>query len=152
MIKTLLQFIKFGIVGFLNTIISYVIYALLTYLGVYYVISNIIGFIASVLNSFFWNNRYVFKKSDDEKRNPWWTLVKTFLAYSSTGLVLANVLLVLFVDKLEISKYIAPTIILVVTIPLNFLINKFWSFKTMKVKNNDERKNEKNNCSNTMLQ
>lgn len=133
MIQTAIQFIKFGIVGASNTVISYGIYTLLTYIGVPYVISNIIGFVVSVLNSFFWNNRYVFKKSDGEKRNPWWTLVKTFLAYAGTGLILANVLLVFFVEKYGISKYIAPIITLIVTIPLNFIINKFWSFRTKKI-------------------
>ena len=49
MIQTLIQFIKFGIVGASNTVISYGIYALLTYFGVPYVISNIIGFVVGVI-------------------------------------------------------------------------------------------------------
>ena len=134
----LIQFIKFGIVGLSNTIISYSVYAALTYIGVYYVAANVIAFVVSVLNSFFWNNKYVFKKTDSEKRNPWWTLVKTFLAYAITGLVLVNVLLVLFVEKWGISKYIAPIITLVVTIPLNFVINKFWSFRTKEIESSEE--------------
>lgn len=133
MIQMLFQFIKFGIVGLSNTIISYGMYALLTFLGVYYVIANIIAFVLSVLNSFFWNSRYVFKKNDGENRNSWWTLAKTFLAYGSTGLLLSNVLLFLLVEKSEINKYYAPILILFITIPLNFVINKFWAFRFKKV-------------------
>ena len=128
------QFIKFGFVGVSNTVISYGIYVLLTCIGCPYIISNIIAFVVSVLNSFFWNNRYVFKKNYGENRNPWWTLAKTFLAYGSTGLLLSNVLLVLLVEKCQMNKYIAPTLILLITIPLNFIINKFWAFKTKAIK------------------
>ena len=138
MIRLLTQFIKFGIVGLSNTIISYGVYAGLTYVGVPYVLASVIGFVVSVLNSFFWNNRYVFKKNDGEQRNPWWTLAKTFLAYAGTGLILSNILLVLFVEKMDISKYLAPILSLVVTIPLNFVINKFWSFRTKKTKEEND--------------
>jgi putative flippase GtrA len=51
------------------------------------------------------------------------------VAYGSTGLFLASVLLWLYVDQLHISEYIAQLLVLVVTIPLNFIINKYWSFK-----------------------
>lgn len=130
--KLFWQFFKFGLVGVSNTAISYGTYAFLTYVGCPYVCSNIIAFIVSVLNSFFWNNRYVFKKEEGEKRNPWWTLAKTFMAYGSTGLILSNVLLVFLVEKLNMNKYVAPLLILLITIPLNFLINKFWAFRTKK--------------------
>ncbi len=137
------QFIKFSLVGVSNTAISYGTYALLTYIGCPYVISNIIAFIVSVLNSFFWNNRYVFKKNDGEHRNPWWTLAKTFLAYGSTGLILSNILLVLFVEKFNMNKYIAPLLILIITIPLNFVINKFWAFRTDKKNKGDKDENNR---------
>lgn len=132
-----LQFFKFGIVGLSNTVISYLAYVLLTYIDVPYVLANIIGFIVSVLNSFFWNNKYVFKKNEHEKRNVWWSLCKTFLSYAGTILILSNILLIVFVELIGISKYIAPIIGLVITIPLNFLINKFWSFKTRKIDTNE---------------
>lgn len=137
-----IQFIKFGIVGFSNTVISYTVYAALTFAGVQYLLSSILGFVASVLNSFFWNNRFVFRKENGEARNPWWTLAKTFIAYASTGLILANILLAFFVEKVGISKYVAPIFSLALTIPLNFIINKFWSFKTKK--KNEEPPDEKN--------
>ncbi len=127
--ETVLQFIKFGFVGAANTLISYATYALLVYFGTPYIIASICGFIVSTFNAFFWNNVFVFKKQKDEKRNLWKALVKTFLSYAGTSLVLNNILLAFFVEILHISKYIAPLISLVITIPLNFLLNKFWSFK-----------------------
>jgi putative flippase GtrA len=100
---------------------------------VYYITANIIAFVVSVLNSFFWNNKFVFKKNKDEKRNAGKAIAKTFIAYGVTGLVLANILLYLLIDIVGASKYIAPLFVLVVTIPLNFVLNKFWAFRNSKI-------------------
>jgi putative flippase GtrA len=82
-----------------------------------------------VLNSFFWNNRYVFKKEAEDVRNIFKSLSKVFISYGLTGLVLQNVLLFVFVDILGISKYLSPLFGLIITIPLNFILNKFWAFR-----------------------
>ena len=131
------QFIKFGIVGASNTLIAYVIYSICVYLGIHYLLANALGFFISVLNAYYWSDRFVFKKGEGEARSAIWTLAKTYVAYGSTGLLLASILLYLYVDKLHISEYIAQLLVLVITIPLNFYINKFWSFKTEKVNEED---------------
>jgi len=131
------QFIKFGIVGASNTLIAYVIYSICVCLGIHYLLANALGFFISVLNAYYWSDRFVFKKGEGEARSAIWTLAKTYIAYGSTGLLLASILLYLYVDKLHISEYIAQLLVLVITIPLNFIINKFWSFKTKKVNEED---------------
>ena len=131
------QFIKFGIVGASNTLIAYVIYSICVYLGIHYLLANALGFFISVLNAYYWSDRFVFKKGEGEARSAIWTLAKTYVAYGSTGLLLASILLYLYVDKLHISEYIAQLLVLVITIPLNFIINKFWSFKTKQVNEED---------------
>jgi len=133
--KALIQFIKFGIVGVSNTLLSYAINVavllILSPLNISrdYFIANIISFIISVAWSFFWNNKYVFKQREGEKRNIASALLKTYVSYGVTGLVLANVLSFLWVDILGISKYIAPLLNLVISVPVNFLLNKLWAFK-----------------------
>lgn len=126
--QSLVQFIKFGIVGLSNTLISYVVYLVGVRFGMHYLLASVLGFVISVLNSFYWNNKYVFQQGDEE-RNLWLTLVKTFMAYASTGLVLANILLYIWVDVLGISEYLGPVINLIITVPLNFVINKLWAFR-----------------------
>ncbi|MDR2408819.1 MAG: GtrA family protein [Bacteroidales bacterium] len=123
----LLQFIKFGIVGLSNTIISFLIYTLLIRIGLHYLFASIIAFFVSVTNSFFWNKKYVFTK--DRGINIFRSLFKTFISYGLTGLILTNILLFILIDVFEISKYLAPFIVLIITIPSNFLINKYWVFR-----------------------
>lgn len=130
--ERLLQFIKFGIVGVSNTLISYVVYVLFVLGGVHYLIASLMGFVISVLNAYYWNNKYVFKSQDGEKRIWWKVLIKTFISYAGTGLLLSNVLLIVWVEVLKLSEIIAPILTLFITIPLNFLLNKYWAFKKNK--------------------
>ena len=134
--ETVVQFIKFGIVGVSNTVISYLInIAVLFLLQPYqlnwdYIAGNIISFILSVLWSFYWNNRMVFTLKEGKSRSIWKTLLKAYIAYGFTGIFLNNILSWLWVSVMGISKYVAPLINLIFSIPLNFIINKLWTFKS----------------------
>lgn len=139
--KSLVQFIKFGIVGVSNTVISYLIYVgtliLLKRLGILsgidYLVAQVVSFVLSVLWSFYWNNKMVFTLDENQSRNPWKALLKSYITYSFTGLFLNGFLLVLWVRVFHISEFVAPIINLLVSVPLNFLINKFWTFKSADV-------------------
>ncbi|MBX4260782.1 GtrA family protein [Clostridium estertheticum] len=124
-LKLVKQFIKFGIVGLSNTLISLATYYILIYFGINYIVANTVGFIISVLNAYYWNSKFVFKKSSKASLKP---LLKTFMAYGTTFL-LSTILLVVMVNYLKISNIIAPVLNLIITIPLNFVLNKFWAFK-----------------------
>ena len=128
----LIQFIKFGLVGLSNTLVAYAVYALSIFIGLNYFIANFLGFVISVYNAYFWSNRYVFPASGEAKRNKWTTLLKTYAAYSITGVFLNSGLLYLFIDCWNINSYLAQAICLLFTVPLNFILNKFWSFKERK--------------------
>ena len=138
--STFTEFIKFGLVGVSNTIVSYLLYAVtlqvLIKLNIFpafdYTIANIVSFLLSVLWSFYWNNKYVFKLKDGEERSIWRALLKTYVSYGVTGIVLNNILLFLWVDTLGIHKMVAPIINLVINIPINFFMNKLWAFSKKK--------------------
>ena len=132
--QTFKEFLQFGLVGVSNTIIYYLLYVVTLLLvsksGVKfdYIIANIVSWLLSVLWSFYWNNKFVFKKEEGEKRNIWAALFKTYVSYGFTGLILNNILSVLWVSVLHISKMLAPIINLVISIPINFFMNKLWAF------------------------
>ena len=130
----LIQFIKFGIVGVSNTVLSYALnVAALILLAPLklswdYFAANITAFILSVAWSFFWNNKYVFTAREGEKRDIPSALLKTYVSYALTGLVLANILSYIWIDVIGISRFIAPLFNLVISVPVNFLLNKLWAF------------------------
>jgi Predicted membrane protein len=127
--KFVLQFVKFGIVGLSNTMISLAIYYLFVWINPgLYMWGNIVGWVVSVANAFFWSNRYVFRNEDNSAAAIAKRILKTYLTYGSTFL-LATLLLYLEVQVWDISEWIAPLINLLITIPLNFFLNKLWAFK-----------------------
>lgn len=134
---SVLQFVKFGIIGLSNTFISYVIYILCLafflknhlLLSFDYLVAQIVAFILSVLWSFYWNNKYVFIKKNDVKRNIFSSLIKTFLTYSFTGLFLNIIFSLIWVEIFDVSKEILPIINLLISVPINFVMNKYWAFK-----------------------
>ena len=123
------QFVQFCVVGLSNTLISYLIYAAFVLLGWNYFLGSIVGFVVSVTNSFYWNNKYVFKQENGKRRSILASYIKTFLSYAATGLVLANILLVIWVELLHLPELLGPIVSLLVTIPLNFILNKLWAFR-----------------------
>ena len=128
------QFIKFGMVGVTNTLLSYflnvgVLYLLKDAVLSYdYVIANVVSFLISVLWSFYWNNRLVFDTKQGTG-NILRALLKTYIAYSVTGILLNNILSFVWIDILSVSKLVAPMINLIFSVPINFLLNKYWAFK-----------------------
>ncbi len=131
-----LQFVKFGIVGVSNTVVSYVIYVISLLLfqrqGLFpevdYLIAQMIAFALSVLWSFYWNRKYVFQ--DGGEQVIWWkALIKTYISYAFTGLFLNTILSYFWVNWLHVSKLVAPIANLLISVPLNFVLNKFWAFK-----------------------
>ena len=120
------QFIKFGIVGFSNTLISLAVYYILVFFGWNYLLANTMGFLISVCNAFFWNYRYFFKDKTETSIPK--SFSKVFITYGISYLV-STFLIWLMVDIMHISEWLAPLIRLVVTVPLNFVLNKLWAFR-----------------------
>lgn len=146
------QFIKFGLVGVSNTLISYVVEMLCYYvlfrsagfngiiglLGgwgvaveseqIKIILTTLLAFVISVTNSFVLNNRFVFRAQEKQTAGQIAKAYgKTVLCYALTGIVLAPVLR-LWLVGMGIPYWAASLMSLVVTIPLNFVMNKFWAF------------------------
>ena len=165
-LSSLIQFIKFGLVGVSNTAISYGIEMLCYYVlfkntkfigilnllallgistdgnNVKIVITTIIAFVVSVSNSYFWNNRYVFGSGKKSFSEHFKTYFKTFACYGITGLILSPIIKILL-TKISVPFFIASLGALVITIPLNFVLNKFWAFKSKPTK---DEENEHQTC------
>ena len=148
--KTAVQYLKFMVIGSVNAVISYIVYSIVIFFGGHYALANIMGFIVSVLSSYLINSRFVFERDEGL---PWWkVLLRLYVCYAFTGLILTNVLSWLWLDVLmleegvsemnvqltslglkisdrKLAEYIAPLINVCITTPINFVINKFWAYK-----------------------
>ncbi|MBQ7564110.1 MAG: GtrA family protein [Lachnospiraceae bacterium] len=135
--ELILQFLKFGIIGFMNTIISYLINNGLYLLFVNTQMigpsetlmrqtSNLVAFLVTVPIGYALNSKYTFTKKEDVA---WWKpLIKVYASYSITGLFMNAILNYIF-ELMGIPNYIATFLQLFFTVPTNFLLNKFWAYK-----------------------
>lgn len=133
--QVILQFIKFGIVGAFNTVLTLAIYYAGLALGIHYQLCNIIAFIITVFISYLLNGKLVFKQTNGQKTGFFVGLIKVYMSYAFTSLFLNAILLGVQVEFLGISKEIAPIFNLVFTIPINFLLNKFWVYRKKEKEN-----------------
>ena len=124
----LLQFIKFGLVGVSNTLVAWICYYLFLWIDEdLYIVGSVVGGIVSIANAFYWNDKFVFKSNNNDWKSKLKRLGKTYISYGGTSLF-GLFLLWVEVRFLGVSKVIAPPLNLIITIPLNFMLNRNWTF------------------------
>lgn len=126
--NTVEQFIKFACVGCSNAGISLVVYYItISHFGKpAYLFGQTLGYVAGVVNSYFWNSRIVFHS--DEVAKPRGAFVRMCMCYGVTyvmqmGIVYAGV------EMLHISEMVVPVIAILITTPVNFVLNKRFAFR-----------------------
>lgn len=117
------KFIKFGLVGVINTIISIVIFNILNFIGADILVANTIGYICGMLNSYLFNNRWVFKVNSKEI-----STIGKFIVVNLITMLINNLILMLLVTYISVNATVAQIIALIFTTVINFIGNKFWTF------------------------
>lgn len=120
--KELFWYVVFGT---LTTIVNVVVYFALEYIGVNYIISNIIAWFLSVLFAYVTNRIWVFEsKSPDILKE----MVLFFSGRIFSG-VLDTALLYLFVDILTLGNTFSKIAVEIIITILNYLLSKLIVFK-----------------------
>ncbi|HOA99006.1 MAG TPA: GtrA family protein [Candidatus Atribacteria bacterium] len=124
--KGLGQFIKFNVVGIMNTAVDFGVFMILNrYLGLIYAVSQVISYSCGMVNSYFLNKFWTFQKREG------------FTAIEVTKFILVNLcslgvsLLVLYILQSKWSWEVLPSKVLATgfSVGVNFLGNKFWVFE-----------------------
>jgi putative flippase GtrA len=121
----LVQFIKFGIVGVSNTLLTFLVYTLLLKaFGVWYLAASAIGFGVGATNGFLLNRRWTFREHVGDTLTPVrWAIVQ------GCGLAINEGLLYLFVHDARLDKLIAQACATVVVTLSTFFANRAWTFR-----------------------
>ena len=122
----LIQFLKFGIVGVSNTLLTFAVYTvLLKVFGVWYLAASAIGFAVGAVNGFLLNRRWTFRGHVGDAFTPVrWTIVQ------GCGLGINEGLLYLFVHDAHVDKLLAQAFATAVVTITTFLVNRAWTFRT----------------------
>jgi putative flippase GtrA len=121
-----IQFLKFGVVGVSNTLLTLAVYTLLLkVVGVWYLAASAIGFIAGAVNGFLLNRRWTFREHVGDAFTPVrWGVVQT------CGLGINEGLLFLLVHDVRLDALIAQLCATAVVTVSTFFANRAWTFRT----------------------
>ncbi|WJH34895.1 GtrA family protein [Paenibacillus sp. CC-CFT747] len=119
------QFIKFNLVGLLNTAIDFVVFSLLVGLGVPYLASQCVSYGAGIVNSFLLNRSWTFR----ERQGARGAQAVRFLLLNAVTLGLSLLLLYAFKTGLGLHPMAAKVIVTIFTTLVNFAGSKLWVFR-----------------------
>lgn len=112
------EFFKFIFFGGVNTALSYAVYVIFL-LFLVYPAAYTLAYISGIFISYYLNSRFVFKRE--------FSLIKAFqyplvyLVQYLLGVLLLSVLIEIFF----LNKFIAPALVIVLTIPVTFSLSRF---------------------------
>ena len=117
------QFIRFALVGVANTIVVLVVYYFIIFVfgGHWYLIGETLGYASGIFCSYLLNSSYVFRHKSKS------AFLKMFLCYGVTYVLQMGMLYGL-VDCLNLSERISILFVILITTPVNFVLNRCFAF------------------------
>lgn len=131
-LKTYRELIVYCIIGGTGATLDFIIYSLLTKgVGIHYQVANIVSVSAGIINNFFWNYYCNFKAKDKLLKR-----LGSFYTVGMFGCMLSALLLWIFIERFGITPIVAKLGTIVFVTVVQFLLNKFVTFKQTKEADN----------------
>ena len=122
-----LQLVRFGIVGGVGFVVNLAVYTLCVHpLGIDYRVAAVVAWLVAVINNFILNRHWTFDAGGNRARSQ----AVRFLVVSLVALGFSLLFLTLLVEAAGMAKVPAQALAVAASMPLNFLGNKLWSFRT----------------------
>lgn len=123
--EVILQFVRFNLVGIVNTALTYAVYAVLVFVGVNHFLALLADYAVGIVFSFAMNKRVTFRVRD--RATPAMFLR---MAGSSVLLLALNALMLwLLVDRRGVNSYLGQVIALAVVALLSFAAQRILVFR-----------------------
>lgn len=119
------QFLKFGVVGVSNTLLTFVVFTILVKVfGLWYVAASALGFVVGACNGFLLNRSWTFKgHNGGSSAAVRWTVVQ------GCGLLADLGLIYLFVDGAGLPKLVGQAFAIALVVGATFFVNRTWTFR-----------------------
>lgn len=121
------ELIKFAFVGALGTVVNLsILYTLTEFFNVYYIISETIGFLVSVLHNYILNKIWTFKENLHERI---FTKYFKYIIINLISLCINLTILFILVEFYGFWYIFAEVVAISIAFLNNFTVNKLWTFK-----------------------
>lgn len=119
------QFLKFGLVGVSNTLLTFVVFTILVkVVGVWYVAASAIGFVVGASNGFLLNRSWTFRgHGGGSSAAVRWAVVQGAGLLADLGLIYA------FVSGAGLPKLVGQALAIGLVVGATFFANRTWTFK-----------------------
>lgn len=131
--RTIVQFVKFCFVGGSGVVVNLAVFNLTllawraaspqSHLAVY--LANALGFIVSVLTNYYLNRRWTFRSQGVVAKE-----LPKFFTVSLAAYLVNLAILTLCLQSFHLGANPSQVIAIACVMPINFALNKLWSFRT----------------------
>ncbi len=122
----LIQFVKFSLVGVLNSLVHFCIFiALYRVATLHYLASSAIGYFAGTINSYILNRRWTFSSRQEKIKKEF----TKFVLVNAVALLVNVGALRFFKENLGMSAEAGQVFAIGLSLGVNFLGNRYWTFK-----------------------
>lgn len=124
-----IRLFRFFVIGAVNTLFSYLIYAGAILIGMHYTLATLISTVLGIIFNFFTTGKVVFRSLEGRR------FFLFMLVYAVTYVV--NILLLrLLVDVIHINKLIAGALVTPPVALLSYYLNARWTFRGVDSRSN----------------
>ncbi len=118
--KMLSQMIRFGLVGVVNTLTAYAVFALCLWFGVHYALATLIGGLSGMIIGFRLTGRFVFRNTDSRR---WVRFTLVFAMMYALNLWVQTLL------RPHVNPYVAGAFATLVSFLISFFLNRCFVFR-----------------------
>ncbi|WP_411682442.1 GtrA family protein [Clostridium thailandense] len=122
--------VSYGIFGVLTTVVNIIVYKILIDRNVYYITSNVIAFILSIIFAYLTNKKWVFYSETNTNIK----VLEEFVKFSITRITtfLFDFLgMILLIEVFYFNKFYSKIFVSIVVIILNYLFSKKVVFRNI---------------------
>jgi putative flippase GtrA len=121
------QFIKFSIVGVVNSLVQFIVFlALYRILHLYYLLASGIGYGAGMINSYLLNKHWTFM----HRKKRTFGEIARFVIVNAAALAVNLLVLKMFKEAAVVSIETGQVFAIGFSLVVNFLGNRHWTFRT----------------------
>lgn len=124
MIKSKVVFLKFGLVGILNTLIDFIMFVMFIHFGANYIVAQVGSYTCGLVNSYVLNKSWTFQSN--KKINV--QEIGKFIAVNFITFLITIGLLHLFKQMTGLDLLLIKLIVTAIGMAVNFIGSKLWVF------------------------
>jgi len=121
--KNLKHFIKYSLIGVLNTVIGYFAYGILLVLGFKYSAALALSYLIGITHSYAWNRYWNFRSE-----SPFGMETVRFVSACAASFLINLLILRTLIEGHSIQPFIAQALSIALVSPTTFLLMRYWVF------------------------